>query len=82
MVIKGTTSTRDLNGKHGLGKTTNLRYTTILGVTLHKGYRKMEISTRNTEKNIRREAKVIKQKKDAGMIRNRKEKTRQGKLTI
>ena len=27
---------RDLNGKHGLWKTTNLHYTAILGVTPHK----------------------------------------------
>ena len=40
MVIYETTSTRELNGKHGLVKTINYRYTAILGVTLHKGYRK------------------------------------------
>ena len=36
MTILGTTHIRDLNGKHGLGKTTNLHYTAILGATLHK----------------------------------------------
>ena len=36
MVIQGTAPTRDLNGKHGRGKTTNLYYTAILGATLHK----------------------------------------------
>ena len=41
----------------------------------------MEISTRNSE-NRRKQAKMIKQKKDAGIIRNRKEKTTQEKLTI
>ena len=28
--------TRDVNTKHGLGNTTNLHYTAILGATLHK----------------------------------------------
>ena len=32
--------------------------------------------------NLRKQAKMIKQKKDAGIIRNRKEKTTQEKLTI
>ena len=36
IVIKKTTPTRDLNGKHGLGKTTNLHYNASLGVTLRK----------------------------------------------
>ena len=42
----------------------------------------MGISTRNSDKNLRKQAKKIKQKKDAGIIRNRKEKTTQEKLTI
>ena len=33
-------------------------------------------------KNLRKQAKIIKQKKDAGIIRNRKKKTTQEKLTI
>ena len=36
MTIEGTTPTRDVNAKHGLGKTTNLHYTAILGATLQK----------------------------------------------
>ena len=36
MTNKGTTPTIDVNAKHGLGKTTNLHYTTILGPNLHK----------------------------------------------
>ena len=42
----------------------------------------MGISTRNSNKNLRKQAKMIKQKKDAEIIRNRKEKTTQEKLTI
>ena len=36
MTSKGTTSTSDVNTKHGLGNTTNLHYTAILGATFHK----------------------------------------------
>ena len=43
----------------------------------------MRISTRNSDKkNLRKQLKVIKLKKNAGISRNRKEKTTQGKLTI
>ena len=43
---------------------------------------RMGISTRNSDKNLRKQLKMIKQKKNAGIIRNRKEKTTQEKLTI
>ena len=36
MTTKETPTTRDLNAKHGLGKTINLHYIAILGATLHK----------------------------------------------
>ena len=43
----------------------------------------MGISTRNSDKkNLRKQLKVIKQKKNAGINRNRKVKTTQEKLTI
>ena len=43
----------------------------------------MGISTRNSDKkNLRKQVKMIKQKKDTGIIRNSKEKTTQEKLTI
>ena len=43
----------------------------------------MGITTRNTDKkNLRKQAKMIKQRKDDGIIRNRKEKTTREKLTI
>ena len=43
----------------------------------------MGISTRNSDKkNLRKQAKKKKQKKDAGIIRNKNEKTTREKLTI
>ena len=36
ITIRGTTPTRDVNAKHGLGKTTNLHKIAILEATLHK----------------------------------------------
>ena len=36
ITTRWTPPTRDPNGKYGLGKTTNLHYTAILRVTLHK----------------------------------------------
>ena len=42
----------------------------------------MRNSTRNSDKKSTKKAKMIKQKKDAGIIKNRKEKTTQEKLTI
>ena len=36
MAILGITPTRDVNVKHGLGKTNKLHYTAILGAILHK----------------------------------------------
>ena len=50
--------------------------------TKEKSKTRMGISTRNSDKKLRKQAKMIKQKKDAGRIRNRKAKTTQGKLTI
>ena len=39
-------------------------------------------STGNADKNLRKQAKMIKQRKDAGTYRNKKEKATQEKKTI
>ena len=39
-------------------------------------------STRNADKNLRKQAKMLKQRKDAGTRRDKKEKVTQGKIII
>ena len=55
-------------------------------VPLKKHEQKIKIrmgnSTGNEDKNLRKEAKMVKQRKDSGTQRNKKEKATQEKLTI